>query len=206
MTIQPKLLKVLEEKRLRRLGDLRDRNIDVVLLAATHQDLSKLVAESKFRSDLFFRVSTIPLWIPPLRERKEDIRMLAAYLLRQLQADLGRPAGELTPNALLALESYSWPGNIRELRNVLERALLLCKEGTIGAEDLIFQLPSKPALRTREDLDLDQLTLEQVEVRHIAAMLRLENGVIEKAAARLDISRSTLYSKIKLYNIKLLEN
>ena len=124
--VQPKLLKVLEEKRFRRLGEVRDRQVDVQLVAASHQSLPQLVQEKKFRSDLYFRISTIPLRVPALRERVEDIPILARQLMAGLSNDLGRRGLRLSPEAERALTAYSWPGNVRELRNVLERAALLC--------------------------------------------------------------------------------
>src|SRR5215510_2138291 len=133
--VQPKLLKVLEEKQFRRIGDVRDRQVNVRLIAATHQDLGQLVREKKFRSDLYFRISTIPLMVPPLRERSEDIPLLARQLLGALAGDLGRRGLRLSPDAEQALAAYQWPGNVRELRNVLERAALLCGRDVLEAQD-----------------------------------------------------------------------
>ncbi len=202
IAIQPKLLKVLDESRFRRLGGVRDRSVDIRLIAATHQDLGALVASGKFRSDLYFRVSTIPLVIPPLRERIGDIPILAQWFLERLQNDLNRHKLELGPGVVEALESYSWPGNIRELRNVLERAALLCQSGVIGTEDLNFQLTrsSAPSSEVAPEPDSD-MTLEQMERQHIAVMLRKENGKVDRAAVRLGIPRSSLYVKIKQYGI-----
>src|SRR4030095_9224350 len=131
LQIQPKLLKVLEEKRFRRVGDVRDRQVDVRLIAATHQDMGQLVRQKRFRDDLYFRVSTIPLAFPPLRERIEDIPILAEYMLEKFAADRGRGEIRLEGDCLKALQSYSWPGNVRELRNVIERAVLLAEEKSI---------------------------------------------------------------------------
>src|SRR6476659_3597439 len=138
LQIQPKLLKVLEEKRFRRVGDVRDRQVDVRLIAATHQDIGQFVREKKFRNDLYFRISTIPLSFPPLRERSEDIPTMAQYLLNKLSADLGRGEIILDESCIKALQAYSWPGNIRELRNVIERAVLLSDQRRITIKDLHF--------------------------------------------------------------------
>lgn len=195
LQIQPKLLKVLEDKRFRRLGDVRDRQVDVRLIAATHQDLGKLVREKKFRDDLYFRVSTIPLAFPPLRERVEDIPTVAQYLLEKVAADLGRGEIKLEPDSIRALQSYSWPGNIRELRNVIERAVLLSGERTISIKDLQFDGNSghrTPYLDTN-------LTLSELERQHIERVLQEEQGRVEKAALRLGIPRSSLYQKLKKY-------
>ena len=139
--VQPKLLKVLEEKRFRRLGEVRDRQVDVQLVAASHQNLPQLVQERKFRGDLYFRISTIPLRVPSLRERPEDIPILGRQILEGFASDLGRRGLQLSPEAERALCGYSWPGNVRELRNVLERALLLCGRDVLEPGDLRFEGP-----------------------------------------------------------------
>jgi DNA-binding NtrC family response regulator len=197
--VQPKLLKVLEEKRLRRLGDVHDRYVDIRLIAATHHDLGLLVREKKFRSDLYYRISTIPLVVPPLRDRVEDIPRLAQHLLRRLAADLGRGDVGLDADAEQALQAYPWPGNIRELRNVLERALLLSDRQVLGRKDLRFDV----TLGSEPWSDDAQLTLPDLERRHIERVLRAEHGRVEQAAKRLGIPRSSLYQKIKNYGIVL---
>jgi len=195
--IQPKLLKVLEEKRFRRLGDVRDRQVDVRLIAATHQDIGQLVREKRFRDDLYFRISTIPLSFPSLRERIEDIPTLAQYLLDKVAADLGRGDLRLDQGCIQALQAYSWPGNIRELRNVIERAVLLSDQKHITLNDLHFDGNThigSPHLDSR-------LTLLELEKQHIERVLQEEKGRVEKAAKRLGIPRSSLYQKIKKHQI-----
>lgn len=208
IAIQPKLLKVLDESRFRRLGGIRDRSVDVHLIAATHQDMSALVANGKFRSDLYFRVSTIPLDIPPLRDRIGDIPILANWFLERLQEDLNSSKLQFGPGVLRALENYRWPGNIRELRNVLERAALLCHRGLISTEDLHFQLirpstESEEVEAEAEPAQQSEMTLQQMERQHISNILRKEHGKVDRAAARLGIPRSSLYVKIKHYGITL---
>ena len=198
--VQPALLKVLEDRRFRRLGEVRDREVDVRLLAATHQDLSSLVREKKFRSDLYFRVSTIPLFIPALRERREDIPLLARQLLSGLALELGRSDLDLDDAAIQALQSYSWPGNIRELRNVLEHAVILSDHHLITRSTLRFALiASEP--EPGPDYD-PALTLIEVEKRHISRVLNEENGHVERAALRLGLPRSSLYQKLKKYQLE----
>jgi DNA-binding NtrC family response regulator len=197
LQIQPKLLKVLEEKRFRRVGDVRDRQVDVRLIAATHQDLGQFVREKKFRDDLYFRISTIPLSFPPLRERIEDIPTVAQYLLNKVSVDLGRGELILDEDCIRALQAYSWPGNIRELRNVIERAVLLSDQHCITIKDLHFDghgSVGAPFLDTR-------LTLLELEKQHIERVLQEEHGKVEKAAKRLGIPRSSLYQKIKKHQI-----
>jgi len=205
--VQPKLLKVLEEKRFRRLGDVRDRQVDVQLVAASHQNLPQLVQEKKFRSDLYFRISAIPLRVPALRERAEDIPVLARQLLEALASDLGRRGLQLSAGAERALTSYSWPGNVRELRNVLERAALLSGRDVLEASDLRFE--SAGVLRPRDEPpavaepETAHLTLEELERTHIERVLRELAGRVTEASQRLGIPRSTLYQKIKRYGIVL---
>jgi DNA-binding NtrC family response regulator len=197
LQVQPKLLKVLEEQKFRRLGDVRDRQVDVHLIAATCHDLGQLMKENKFRSDLYYRISTIPLVAPSLRERVEDIPVLARHLLAKCAADLGRGDLELSPDAERALQAYAWPGNIRELRNVLERAVLLSESRVLRATDLRFD----DAVRREPPAYDSQLTLLELERRHIELALAEEQGNVDRAAKRLGIPRSSLYQKIKKFQI-----
>lgn len=199
--VQPKLLKVLEEKRFRRLGDVRDRQVDILLIAATHQDLPNLVREKKFRADLYYRISTIPLVIPPLRDRVEDVPVLAQHLLERLGADLGHGRLVLSPEAESALEAYPWPGNIRELRNVLERAVLLNENKVIGIDELRIGAPLEADTSTPDS----NLTLLELERRHLKTVLREEQGRVARAAVRLGVPKSSLYQKIKKHRIELPE-
>jgi DNA-binding NtrC family response regulator len=191
--VQPKLLKVLEEKRFRRLGDVRDRQVDVRLIAATHHDLQSLVRDKKFRSDLYFRISTLPLRVPSLRERAEDIPVLAEHFLERISADMGRGRMSLSPAATSALAAHSWPGNLRELRNTLERAALLASGSVLEPRDLRFEGSLEDGAASG--------TLEDVERQHIERVLREEAGQVERAARRLGIPRSTLYQRIKQFGI-----
>jgi DNA-binding NtrC family response regulator len=195
MQVQPKLLKVLEEKQFRRLGDVRDRRVDIRLIAATHNDMAKLVRGKTFRSDLYFRISTIPLGTPALRDRFEDIPILANYLLERLSSDLGLNPVELSPTAISTLQSYSWPGNIRELRNVLERAVLLSGNRLLTERDLKFDTTPET------EQSGYARTLEQVERQYIEEVLLHANGRVDAAAKTLGIPRSSLYQKIKEFNI-----
>jgi DNA-binding NtrC family response regulator len=194
--VQPKLLKVLEEKKFRRMGDIRDRFVDVRLIAATHQDLRHLIETKAFRGDLYFRISTVPLAIPPLRERQDDIPFIARALLARICSDMARPRAELSEQAVERLRSYYWPGNIRELRNVLERALLFT-EGPLGPNDLAFE----PQPQNRSSSYKPEWTLEELERFHISAAFSAEGQNVEKTAHRLGIARSTLYQKLKSLNL-----
>ncbi len=195
--LQPRLLKVLEEKQFRRIGDVRSRSVDIRLIAATNRDLRQMIREGRFRADLYFRINTIHLVIPPLRARPEDIPYIARHLLDQMS-----PAApiELTPRAVEALCEYDWPGNVRELRNVLERALLLAGGATqLDRPDLRFE---QHAGSSREvpagELD-EVLTLAEMERRYVEQVLRRADGAVDRAAAWLGIARSTLYQKLRRY-------
>jgi len=189
LQLQPRLLKVLEEKRFRRVGDVRDHIVDIRLIAATNRDLARQTREGRFRSDLLFRINTISLTIPPLRRRTEDIPALA----RAVAIGLGVGPIELTEDAVRALQQHAWPGNVRELRNVIERALLLSGGATIvRTEDLRFEAAGEPD----EDVDM---TLEEIERCHIERVMRAAGGSVEAAAVRLGISRSSLYERLKRY-------
>jgi DNA-binding NtrC family response regulator len=194
LQLQPKLLKALEDKRFRRLGEVRDRQVDVQLIVASHHDLGALVREARFRSDLYFRISAIPLRVPPLRERREDIPMLARGLLEAFGAELGRREVRLAEGAEQALQKYSWPGNVRELRNVLERAVLMSGRQEIRASDVQFDSSAATPPATGSDTGL---TLAELEKRHIEAVLAETGGRVPEAARRLGVARSTLYDKLK---------
>ena len=194
LAVQPKLLKVVEEKRFRRLGEVQDRMVDIRLIAATHRDLAALVEQERFRDDLYFRINTLTLNIPPLRERREDIPLLANAIVRQLAGQMAKSDVSLGDDAIEALTRHRWPGNIRELRNVIEHAVLLARRPVVGASDLRFEVIESPAARTQTE---DHLTLAEVERKHILRVLRLESGNVERAAKRLDVPRSTLYRRLK---------
>ena len=196
LQVQPRLLKVLEEQRFRRLGDVKDRTVDVRLIAATHHDLEQAVKEKRFRSDLYYRISVLPLRIPALRERAEDIVPLAQVLLG--------PAVSLSPAAERALELYSWPGNIRELRNVLERARVVSRKKVLDVADLQLSASSVAPVGEKE-LETEPVTLEQLERTHIERVLRREKGKVARAAEILGIARSSLYQKLQRYQIDVSE-
>lgn len=197
LQVQPKLLKVLETGRFRRLGEVRDRSADVRLISATHHDLGREVREGRFRPDLFYRINIILLEVPALRARCEDIPILASNLLQCIAPD-GDPR-QLDASAIAALCSYSWPGNIRELRNVLQRALLLTESSVITERELHFfpaRFEDLPPAAVAADL-----TLREVEKTHIANVLAQESGSVQRTAKRLGIPRSSLYNKLHRFGI-----
>jgi DNA-binding NtrC family response regulator len=200
LTVQPKLLKVLEAHQFRRLGDVHDRTVDIRLISATHRDLKELVRQQRFREDLYFRITIIPIRIPPLRERREDIPLLANDILRRITAERGCATIELEDTAMAMLQQYPWPGNIREMRNVLERAAQIAERNPLTVRDLELQYAESAAVcsanRPAHAIETN-LTMRQLEARYIELVLAEESGSIDRAAQRLGISRSSLYSKVK---------
>jgi DNA-binding NtrC family response regulator len=202
LAVQPKLLKVLEEKRFRRLGDIRERTVDVRFIAAANQDLAKRAEEKTFRQDLLYRINTVTLHVPALRERREDIPVLAATILESLARDMPYGKRTLTPAAVAALQDYPWPGNARELRNALEHAVLLTDGNTIDVDTLRLSLRSRPdAAPPPADV-----TLQASEIQEISRALQAAGGRVERAAQRLGVPRSSLYQKIRKYGIAIPKN
>lgn len=193
LQLQPRILKAVEEKRFRRLGGVQDQKADFRLISATHQQLDRLVQDQRFRSDLYYRISAIQILVPSLRERVEDIPALAQRILDRLTTECGREPMHLSRGALSKLQQHAWPGNIRELRNVLERVLMGAKAPQIEPFDLDFA--ASPAGQGEEELT--NMTLKELERHHIIRVLNEEGGHVDRAAKRLDIPRSTLYQKLK---------
>jgi DNA-binding NtrC family response regulator len=200
LRIQGKLLRALETGTYSRIGGTHKLDVDVRVVAATKRDLRNDVMDRAFRSDLFFRINTISVTLPPLRDRVVDIPLLAHHFLRQFG---GASPPTLTDDAVAALEGYAWPGNVRELRNVIERAVLLANGGQIGPHDLPLAPGPMPtngaAAPMPTDLDGRQLSLSDLERRHIESVLKRSNWHQGRAAAQLGISSKTLYRKIREY-------
>ncbi len=196
LMVQPKLLKVLETHQFRRMGDVHDRTVDIRLISATHRDLKELVRQQRFREDLFFRITIIPMRVPPLRERPEDIPLLAREILRRIAMERGRGETELDEAAMNLMVGYPWPGNIREMHNVLERAAQIAGHSPLTVRDLELQYPDRTPTKPATDMDTN-LTIRELELRYIGLVLAEERGSIDRAAERLGISRSSLYSKVK---------
>jgi DNA-binding NtrC family response regulator len=197
LDVQAKLLKVVEEQRFRRLGDVTDRQVDTRLIAASHRDLPQRIADGRFRSDLYYRINGVSLHVPPLRERGADVVVLARLLLGRTAHELGRKALSLSPSAERALQSYRWPGNVRELRNVIERAVLLAGRPVLESSDLELGATAPvPAAYTRE-----LLSLKEAERRHILTVLEHHRGSWQAAATTLGLSRSAFYQKLKKHGI-----
>jgi DNA-binding NtrC family response regulator len=191
---QAKLLRVLETGELERVGASRSRKIDVRILSATNADLHEEVAAGRFREDLLFRLNTIEIELPPLRERREDIRPLAEHFLRRYAGRYGKVVVGFEPDAIEALEAHPWPGNVRELDHALERAVLLSQTGLIRSAEL--------GLRGTAGLPrLEDLPLEEVERLLIRKALERHDGNVSQAAKALGLSRSALYRRLQQHGL-----
>jgi len=196
--LQADLLRVLQERSFYRVGGTEEVQVDVRVIAATHKDLRALVEEGKFREDLYYRLNVIEIHIPPLRERREDIPLLAEHFVERLSHELGKPVEEIEQDAMRLLMDHAWPGNVRELENAIERAIVSCRGRTLTAEDFSFLRNNGPAKAQIPD----NLTLAEMERLMIEATLRRTGGNVKEAAASLGIDRSTLYEKLKRYGIE----
>ncbi|MCU0454518.1 MAG: sigma-54 dependent transcriptional regulator [Bacteroidetes bacterium] len=198
--LQMDLLRVLQERRLYRVGGSDELEVDVRVIAATNRDLPKAVQAGTFRDDLYYRLNVITITIPPLRDRRDDIPLLAQHFVQRLSHELGRPVTGISEEGLRILLERDWPGNVRELENAIERALVTCRGTTLTAEDFQFLVPHEAAATSGWQPPTD-LTLDEVERSVITAMLGRTRGNVKEAASLLGIDRSTLYDRIKKYGI-----
>ena len=193
--MQVSLLRVLEEKRFLRLGGTHSVYSDFRLITATHRDLPPLIKEKQFREDFYYRINVITIHIPPLRERLDDIPVLADHFLKRYVEETGKHLEGFTQKAIEQLTAYPWPGNVRELKNVIERAVVIAKGHIIGIEELKFLDPEKLPAQT------PSCTFEELETNHIKLTLASCDGNISHAAKKLGINRSTLSRKMKRYHL-----
>ena len=200
--LQVKLLRVLQERRIRRLGGNDDIPVNARIISATNRDLEALVREGKFREDLYYRLNVFRLSIPPLRDRVEDIPLLAEHLLKKLCFRMGRPLPALGADAAEKLRSYPFPGNVRELENVLERALIYRESGDIEAGDIDLRRPGLPASPGAGG-ENGAPSLETIEREAIRRALTRSRGNRTRAATELGVSRKTIINKIKIYGLDL---
>jgi DNA-binding NtrC family response regulator len=195
LNLQPKLLRVLETGEFERVGSSRTRRADVRILSATNADLHQDVAAGRFRQDLLFRLNTIEIRVPPLRERREDIALLARHFLDQHARRYRKQVVGLEAAALRALETHAWPGNVRELDHAIERAVLMAQGPQVRAADLGLRPGGEGPSR------LDEMSLEEVEVFLIRKALQREGGNVSRAAEALGLSRSALYRRLQRYGL-----
>jgi formate hydrogenlyase transcriptional activator len=196
LELQPKLLRVLQEKQFERLGCGRTFQVDVRVIAATNQDLWQMVQERKFRADLYFRLNVFPITLPPLREREDDVRLLAEHFVRKFAERQGKSIDHIPNEVMEVLKCYRWPGNIRELQNFIERAVIMTTGRVLN--------PDMAHLRTEGPVSQQVRTLADAERSHITATLRKTSGVVggrNGAAARLGLPRTTLIAMMRRLGI-----
>jgi len=196
--LQAKLLRVLQEKAFERVGSSRTLHVDVRVLATTNRDLEKEIAEGRFRQDLYYRLAVLPIWVPPLRQRKEDIPELITHFQQQCAQRLARPVPELDDSALALLMEYDWPGNVRELENLITRICVLTTETTVRADQLRKWLPNVTARPKFENIPVG-MSIQEMERYLIEATLERFGGHREKTAKALGIGVRTLTEKLRQY-------
>jgi two-component system, NtrC family, response regulator PilR len=216
-TMQVKLLRVLQERKFRRVGGLEEMQADIRVIAATNQDLSKLVADGRFREDLFYRINVIGIHLPPLRERREDVPLLAEHFLAKYSEQMGKTIAGLSNDALEILQQYDWPGNIRELENTIERAVALEATPTvlpdslppsIRGESVRGSASTTAAAGQSSELGLPaegfdlEAHVEQIERGYLAEALKRAGGVQVKAAELLGMSFRSFRYYAKKYNLR----
>ena len=202
LAIQVKLLRVLEDKKVTPVGGTKPVDVDVRLIAATNADLEEEVRTSRFRSDLFYRLNVIPIHIPPLRERMEDMPVLVDFFIRKYCSKANVPLKSVTAEALQLLTRYHWPGNVRELENVIERAILLNRSGNLELADFPERLLKQEPMHVVNDTEPLTPTLESIEKAYIHFVMSQTEGKKAEAARILGIDTSTLYRKIQRYELK----
>ena len=204
LSLQVKMLRVLQERKITRLGGTVQMDLDARIIAATNKNLESMVREGTFREDLFYRLNVVRFQLPPLRERREDIPLLAGSIIAKFNQSMGTQITGFTPEALSLLKSHPFYGNIRELENVIERAMLFAENNIVGADDLFLQqVIERPETRTEPQRMEEPRTLKEVEKAAIINALHRWEGNRTKAAEELGISRRTLITKISEYGINI---
>ncbi|MCJ7679401.1 MAG: sigma-54 dependent transcriptional regulator [Candidatus Aminicenantes bacterium] len=200
MNIQAKLLRVIQEREVTRIGSTKPFKVDIRILAATNENLTDCVRQGKFRDDLFYRLSVVPIHLPPLRDRKEDIPQFVDHFLNKYNRKAKKKINKISPSVIKALQQYDWPGNIRELENTIERAVVLAPGEEIRLDDLIYH-----GIRTGHSMFSsgtgEHLTLNEIEKEYIRTVLQAHHQNRSHTAAVLGIDRKTLLSKIKKYDL-----
>jgi transcriptional regulator with GAF, ATPase, and Fis domain len=196
--LQADLLRILQERRFYRVGGSDEVSVDVRVIAATNKNLAEEVKEGRFRDDLFYRLNVIEIRIPPLRERREDIPLLAEHFVQRIASELGKDIAGISADALKVLIDYDWPGNVRELENVIERAIVTSHNGTLIDRDFAWLTQ---CTSNKQNWDVPDVPLSELERRAIIAVLERKGGNVKEAAVSLGIDRSTLYDKLKRYEI-----
>lgn len=201
LSLQPKILRVIESQVFRRIGGVSDITIDVRVIAATNTNLSDLVQNKEFREDLYYRLKVMEIVLPSLRERREDILLLAKLFLQEYNKEFNRQIQGFAPQTENLIQAYPWPGNVREVKNVIERAVILCQGNTLLPEYLPLELREGGEVVAPPTSSMGRIPLQEMERRHILDVLKSVDGNKSEAARVLGISRSTLREKLKSYRI-----
>jgi len=200
---QAKVLRVLQEQVMERVGGTQRIRVDVRVLAATNKELPAEIKGGRFREDLYFRLNVIPIFVPPLRDRQDDIPLLAEHFMSLMASEYGRRPKRFAPEATARLQHYAWPGNVRELRNTIERLMIMAPGDTITAQDLAFlgqNEVGRPIEPVSPSLPLAEAR-EQFERDYILQALAIQGGNISRTADALGVERSNLYKKMKAFGI-----
>ena len=201
MPLQAKLLTVLQNRRVSRVGSNKEVEVDIRLLCATNMPLYDMVKENKFRQDLLYRINTIEIELPPLRDRFEDVPLLANHFLHFYNKKYNKQVSKISEGALTRMQKHNWPGNIRELQHSLERAIIMSNSQVLQPEDFNFNNSQSQAPMDAENVMLDQFKLEEVEKILIRKVLKKYNGNITQAASELGLTRSSLYRRLEKYGL-----
>jgi transcriptional regulator with PAS, ATPase and Fis domain len=201
LALQAKLLNVIERRAARRLGATKEYPVLAHFVAATNRNLDEMVDDGLFRSDLYFRLNVLEIELPPLRERNQDISLLAYYFIEKIARRYGLKPPELVEDAMQSLLHYSWPGNIRELQHVLERAVMLCRSDQIQTNDLVLKIDSPTKTASPVLNDLEKMTLDEVEKHLIALALQRTASNVSQAARALGLTRMAMRYRMDKYKL-----
>jgi DNA-binding NtrC family response regulator len=197
LPLQAKLLTAIERKEVIRLGSNQSRKIDVRLICATNNDIHRMVENEDFRQDLLYRVNTVEVHLPPLRERTGDIPLLADHFLKQYSKKYKKPIRKISADAIKKLNQHTWPGNVRELQHAIERAVIMCDSTTLEEDDFILSSPGGK----KEEIELESYDLETIEKNVIRKVLKQNQGNVTKAASQLGLTRTSLYRRMEKYDL-----
>ena len=197
MPLQSKLLTTIERREITRVGANKPTPIDVRLICATNNDIHQMVEEDDFRQDLLYRVNTVEIHLPPLRERTGDVNILAEHFRAIYAKKYKKNIGKISPTALKKLNLYSWPGNVRELQHALERAVIMCDSTVLEADDFLFSMAKK----RQDDVALETFNLDEVEKTIIQKVLKQSQGNITQAAKELGLTRTSLYRRMEKHGL-----
>jgi transcriptional regulator with PAS, ATPase and Fis domain len=204
LPLQGKILRALQEKEIRRVGGTESIPVDVRVLAATNRDLEQMMKAGTFREDLYYRLNVIPIVIPPLRDRREDIPEIAARFLKRAAVEHGRPQPEISPEAMRLLVAFDWPGNVRQLESILERALLLSEKSVLGADDLPPEIrrPRGAAAAVHVEIPAEGIDIEEVERALLVQAMEKADWVIARAARLLHLTYRTMQYRLEKFGIR----